>query len=198
MALSPSEIAAAAKAGGFTGTQIPIATAIALGESGGNPHAHNSTPPDDSYGLWQINMYGSMGPSRRTQFGISSNEQLYDPVTNAHAAFLIYQGQGWKAWSVYSSGKYLSHLGVAQSADSSVSVPGGTSPTVSSPGGGGTEGIRDLTGVLGTPGTWWRTGFVVGGSVMLLVGFGILLKRTGYIDGAHRVVQHIGKGWKTA
>lgn len=91
-------------------SQVTIATAIAMAESGGRVFAHNTTPPDDSYGLWQINMYGSLGPSRRRQYGIKENDDLFDPGTNARAAYKIFQGSGWRAWSVYTSGAYKQHL----------------------------------------------------------------------------------------
>jgi hypothetical protein len=80
--------------------------AIALAESGGNTEAHNGKPPDDSYGLWQINMLGAMGPARRKKFGIKDNKALFDPDINAKAALIIYREQGLKAWTTYTSGKY--------------------------------------------------------------------------------------------
>jgi len=111
--LTPQQIANAGAAAGMSGQHLQIMVAIARAESGGNTRAHNANPPDDSYGLWQINMLGSMGPARRRQFGISSNEQLYDPVTNAKAAQIIYKQQGYKAWSVYNHGSYKKYLGAS-------------------------------------------------------------------------------------
>lgn len=106
--LSQAQIAMYAQSAGMSD---PITmSAIAMAESGGNPRAHNAIPPDNSYGLWQINMLGAMGPSRRAQYGISSNEQLYDPATNARAAAKILAGQGPSAWSTYSSGAYKRYL----------------------------------------------------------------------------------------
>lgn len=104
--LSADEIAGYAQEAGFKGEEVKIATAIALAESGGDPRSHNSTPPDNSYGLWQINMLGSMGPARRKDFGITSNEQLFDPRTNARAAYIIYKRSGWTAWTTYTRGTY--------------------------------------------------------------------------------------------
>lgn len=105
-ALTDDQIATFAKSGGFTGDDIGIAVRIAKAESGGNPKAHNSKPPDDSYGLWQINMYGKLGPARRKQYNLSNNEQLYDPTTNARVAYGIYKASGWTAWTTYTSGAY--------------------------------------------------------------------------------------------
>jgi len=107
--LSVSEIRGYAQQAGFTGADIDIAAAVALAESGGNPKAHSSPSQtrDDSYGLWQINMIGSMGPDRRKKFGISSNDQLYDPAVNAKAAYIVFKEQGWaRGWTTYGTTKY--------------------------------------------------------------------------------------------
>lgn len=55
-------------------------------------------------------MIGQMGPERRKAIGIPTNEQLFDPATNARAARLIYRQQGYAAWSVYKSGSYKKYL----------------------------------------------------------------------------------------
>jgi len=91
---------------GFTPEEAKIASRIALAESSGNSTAFNGVGPDESYGLMQINMLGAMGPERRAQFGIQTNEDLYDPLTNMKAALDVYKRQGWGAWSVYTSGAY--------------------------------------------------------------------------------------------
>src|SRR3954465_3981494 len=78
------------------GVDTETMVSIAYAESGGNPAAHNDNPKtgDESYGLWQINMIGKLGPARRKAFGITDNKQLFDPATNAKAAHIIYQSQG--------------------------------------------------------------------------------------------------------
>jgi hypothetical protein len=95
-----------------------ISVAIALAESGGNIYAHNATPPDDSYGLWQINMLGTLGPARRAKFGLSKNEDLYAPFTCATAAFTIFveSGKSWNAWSTYKNGAYKRFMDQARAA----------------------------------------------------------------------------------
>jgi len=108
--LSAAQIKAYAKNAGFTGTVLDDMVGIAFAESGGNTNSHNSTPPDNSYGLWQINMLGSMGAQRRVMFGISNNDQLFDPATNAHAAYVVYKNQGLNAWTTYKNGAYLKHM----------------------------------------------------------------------------------------
>lgn len=99
---------------------VAVATAIAWAESGGNATAHNPNRAtgDDSYGLWQINMLGSMGPRRRILFGISSNEKLLDPVTNANAMVKLWlnKGRSFRDWTTYNNGKYKSFLPQAREA----------------------------------------------------------------------------------
>ena len=101
-----------ARQAGFSDSNARIMAAIAMAESSGNPRAYNGNTRtgDQSYGLWQINMLGGMGPERRRLFGISRNEQLFDPRINARAALRIFQQQGFRAWSVYNSGAYRRYL----------------------------------------------------------------------------------------
>jgi len=102
--LTNAQAAGYLRQAGFSEDLIPRMVAIANAESGLIPDNRNFRAPDKSYGVWQINMFGDMGPERRTLFGIESNEQLYDPLTNAKAAKAIYDRQGFDAWSVHTSG----------------------------------------------------------------------------------------------
>ena len=119
--LNQEQIARAAKAAGFPEDKIATMTAIAMAESSGRSDAinDNANTGDLSYGLWQINMIGDMGPERRKLFGIQSNEELLNPVTNAKAAYKIYELQGYGAWSVYKSGKYRDYMVSAKKAATS-------------------------------------------------------------------------------
>lgn len=103
---------------GFNDRDAVKLLAIALAESSGDPEAHNddASTGDDSYGLWQINMLGDMGPERRAALGLISNDQLTDPTINAMAMRYIFKQQGFNAWSVYKSGKYREFLPDAQRA----------------------------------------------------------------------------------
>ena len=86
---------------GFRGEDLKEAWAIAMKESNGRPMAHNrnASTGDDSYGLFQINMIGSLGPSRLDKFNLKSYTDLYDPVTNAEIAYFMSDGgQNWSAW----------------------------------------------------------------------------------------------------
>jgi hypothetical protein len=104
--LSNQQIASYVRQAGFPEELVPRMVAIANAESGRIPNNRNpnAATGDNSYGLFQINMLGAMGPERRAQFGIQSNEQLYDPLTNAKAAKAIYDQQGLDAWTVHRSG----------------------------------------------------------------------------------------------
>jgi Lysozyme like domain len=95
----------AANVAGFHGDVLYRMIAIAKRESGWDPNAHNPVPPDDSYGLWQINMLGGMGPDRARALGIDTErpyDELFDPNVNARAARQIYDSQGEDAWSTAS------------------------------------------------------------------------------------------------
>lgn len=97
--------------------------AIALRESGGCPGAHNpGSPPgsEDSYGLWQINVKGN--PTILSRLGLSNPSQLYDPATNAAAAYILWGGNAANlntAWYINQPGyqeSYLANLPIAQAA----------------------------------------------------------------------------------
>jgi|SRR5262245_49445229 len=109
-AISGVKVAQAAHAAGFRDQTLVTMVAIARAESGWDPRAHNPDPPDNSFGLWQINMIGALGPERRKLLGIDSNEELFDPATNARAAKLIQKQQGFEAWSVFLHGTFKAHL----------------------------------------------------------------------------------------
>jgi cell wall-associated NlpC family hydrolase len=88
---------------GFKGEGLKTAWAIAQRESSGRPTAFNPdrSTGDQSYGLFQINMLGNLGPSRRKQFGISKNEALFNPLTNAKAAYqMSHGGTDFGAWGI--------------------------------------------------------------------------------------------------
>jgi hypothetical protein len=113
--LSPEQIAQAAHEAGFRGHDLTTAVAVAMAESGGDPHAHNPVPPDNSYGLWQINMIGALGPDRRHEFHLDANKELFDPETNAKAAFAISgKGDSFQPWTTYTSGAYKKYLDEAR------------------------------------------------------------------------------------
>jgi len=89
------------KAVGFKGQDLKEAWAIAKKESHGNPLSHNGNRKtgDNSYGLFQVNMLGSMGADRRDKFNLASNAELFNPVVNAKIAYHMSNGgKDWSAW----------------------------------------------------------------------------------------------------
>lgn len=116
--LSVGQLKSLAMAAGFNDRDASIMAAIAMAESGGRSAAHNNNAAtgDNSYGLWQVNMLGRMGPERRRSFGIGSNEALFDPAVNASAARKVFESQGFGAWSVFKSGAYRQYLPAAMRA----------------------------------------------------------------------------------
>lgn len=86
---------------GFEGKGLKVAWAIAKKESNGRPLAHNNNPNtgDNSYGIFQINMIGQLGLDRKEKFGIQKDSELFDPVTNAKAAFyMTARGTNFGSW----------------------------------------------------------------------------------------------------
>lgn len=116
MAYSLGQMQQVLRQAGWPESLIVTMAAIGMSESSGNPRAHNPIPPDNSYGLWQINMIGSLGPARRARYGLKSNEDLYDPITNARVALDIYQQQGLSAWGPYVTGIYKKYVPASQAA----------------------------------------------------------------------------------
>ena len=102
--------------GGFTPEQAQIMAAIAMAESSGMARALNDDlkTGDNSFGLWQINMIDTpdykLGEERRGKLGIKNNDELYNPAVNVRAAKMIFDEQGFDAWSVYKSGAYKQFL----------------------------------------------------------------------------------------
>lgn len=112
-ALTPTEIAELAQRAGFRGDDLATAVAVAQGESGGRPWV-NAFGPEDSRGLWQINV-----AAHADKFDV---DRLYEPQYNAYAARAVWaeaKGFGWdpwRPWSVYTSGAYHEHLPEARRA----------------------------------------------------------------------------------
>ena len=88
---------------GFEGKSLKTAWAVVMRESRGNPTSRNNTAStgDNSYGLFQINMIGDLGATRREKYNIEKDRDLFDPVTNAKAAFyMTARGTNWGSWGL--------------------------------------------------------------------------------------------------
>jgi hypothetical protein len=99
--LSPTELVDLLESVGFEGYSLKVAWATVMKESMGTPTSFNGnrSTGDNSYGLFQINMLGSMGQDRRDKFNLDSNDDLFDPVKNAEIAYHMSDGgNDWSAW----------------------------------------------------------------------------------------------------
>jgi len=115
--LTAAQINYYAQTAGFSGSDLATAVAIALAESSGNAAIYNpetqagAPAGKGSYGLWQIYL------NKHPEF---AGVNLYDPQTNANAAYSIYSAAGgFSPWTTYKSGKYQQFL-----------VPGATAPPI--------------------------------------------------------------------
>ena len=96
--LSKNELRSILNKVGFTGSGLEMAMAIAFYESTHRPYALNRS--SNCYGLFQINMTGSMGKVRREKYGLSRNEDLFNPIINASVAYKMSSGgKNWSAWT---------------------------------------------------------------------------------------------------
>jgi hypothetical protein len=99
--MSGEELKSLLWAVGFEGKALKTAWAIAKRESNGRPMAYNGNRKtgDSSYGIFQINMLGSLGIDRKEKFNLRSNVLLFDPVINAEITYYMTKGgTDWSAW----------------------------------------------------------------------------------------------------
>lgn len=92
---------------GFEGKALKTAWAVVMRESRGNTGSHNTNANtgDNSYGLFQINMIGSLGQDRLAKFqeriGITKKADLFNPIANARAAYyMTAKGTDWASWGL--------------------------------------------------------------------------------------------------
>jgi hypothetical protein len=188
---NPYQLTQLAYDAGFHASRNELITAVAsaIGESGGNERARGDN--GDSWGLWQINLPSH--PEYR-----SNPEQLYDPRTNANAAYKIYVAAGrnfepFHAWSHASGPKkaFLTSAALVGVSAWEASHPAAalgtvTRPVTSAAGdavGAATGGISDALGAADRLRGWITTPANVGrlaagfiGAVVIIVGLAILAR----------------------
>ena len=105
--LTNDELIELLSAVGFKGKSLRTAWAVAMKESNGRPVAHNDTVStgDNSYGIFQVNMIGSLGKDRlakfNEKFGMLKPTELFDPVTNVQVVYYMTQGgTDWSSWGL--------------------------------------------------------------------------------------------------
>lgn len=138
------------KAGGSKAL-APIMAAIAMAESGGRTDAHNGNGAtgDDSYGLWQINYFGSLLPGRTAEYG--PPESMFDPANNAKAAVaLAGNGAGLGNWTTYTGGAYRQYLN--NSSAPATDLPLGSGGRSGTTGGSTTGNAQDASFLSGLAG----------------------------------------------
>jgi hypothetical protein len=113
--LNATQLVSLMKEQGASEQEAATMAAIAMAESRGKPGALNPRGRDLSYGLWQINMIGNLGPERMKKYGLNSYEDLYDPKTNARVAYALMKEEGFRPWTTYTGGAYRSYLGTTSS-----------------------------------------------------------------------------------
>lgn len=197
-----TEVYSLAIAQGLDPYRAKIAAAIAMAESGGNPRAHNTNAGtgDNSYGLWQINMLGDLGPERREKYGLTSNDQLFDAETNARVMKgESGSGTNWIPWTTYTttdpkkSYRRFLDVPVTDKTDDPLwkdilkvispgyavgSSVGGSVTDVGQGLGSLVETVNKSAAWVSNSENWVRVGYVVGGSVMIIVGLVTMISST--------------------
>ncbi len=97
---------------GYSGPLSVLMGAVGMQESRGKSTSMRSDT--EVYGLWQIRW--PVHAANLKKIGITSPQQLYDPLLNAKAAKMIYDSQGITAWSGFTDGNYKKFLPEAQKA----------------------------------------------------------------------------------
>jgi hypothetical protein len=111
--LTDSQLVELLKAVGFKGKGLKTAWAVAKAESNGRPFAFNGNTKtgDSSFGIFQINMLGTLGPDRRDKFELDLNAELFSPVKNAEIVYHMTKGGiDWSSWSSYNKGAHYKWL----------------------------------------------------------------------------------------
>jgi hypothetical protein len=159
--MTPAQIATVARNAGWSGSDLTIAVAVALAESGGRPGVVNSI---GCVGLWQV--YQKVHPKWTT-------EQLKDPQTNANAAHEIWLSQGWRrGWTTYSHGTYQKYMGQATAGIGLLGpILNGVAPIIGVAGtvAGEAAAVSKAVGILSDPKTWIRVGLVILGALLVLI-----------------------------
>lgn len=165
--LTIEQLVGLAKGAGFNQSDAVTMAAVAMAESSGNSLSHRTDT--DVHGLWQIRF--PVHQDKLKKLGITSRDQLYDPVANAAAAKAIYDSQGITAWSAYTNNNYQKYILSAQRASSAPSITvykptltpdiqRGTGPLSYIPDARGTRLAGDLGDFMkawgGVPGSIWQ------------------------------------------
>jgi hypothetical protein len=97
---------------GFSNALAAVFAAIGSAESGLDLSVINDTPGtgDYSVGVFQVNYFGSLYPSRTAAFGTPQQLILGGISAQSRAAKIVWDEQGFGAWSTYNNGEYAQFL----------------------------------------------------------------------------------------
>ena len=109
---TPGEIMSTFLAAGGDSKEAVLMTAIAMAESSGRQDAARSDT--DVHGWFQVRYPVHVDKLRK--LGITSRQQLLDPMNNTKAALAIRKSQGLGAWEAYTNGAYKQFLPQAEAA----------------------------------------------------------------------------------
>ncbi len=162
-----------ARTAGLSKDRAILASAIMMAESGGDEQQITKDDDDLSYGLWQINMLGSMGPTRRALYGLASNDVLLDPAENARImAWISHQGTSFDAWGAYTNGSYKDFM-PPKVPDPSIARYTAAPVEDTSWWDGITKigsALDKATGWVSNQQNWVRVLYVIGGGILVFVG----------------------------
>jgi hypothetical protein len=192
MPVSDDRIASAAKTAGFTGLNLVIAVAVALGESDGNPSdIANERDGSHSYGLWQIN---SSHPD------VLNSGDWRNPDDNARMAFRVWTeaGSKWTPWGAYNNQRYLLYLERAKKA-----VPDATAQDLQSlvpntqlvnvPGVSSAQSVIEFFKFVSNPHNWFRVGLILLGMLLLGIAAIQLLAQSKMVTGQLKSAVNVAK-----
>lgn len=197
------------RAGVKTARQLATAIAIADLESDFETGAKADDADDLSYGLWQINMKGSMGPERRAKFGLANNEALYDPATNARVmAALSNNGTNWGPWSTRTPAQVLAVRystvagkiieagggdgGVAGDVAGAADAAGDAASAAANFASDASQALRAAHAWLSDRNNWVRVAYVVAGGAVLIGALVALIKPAAEAVAVPSVIKKLG------
>ena len=92
--------------------------AVMMAESTGDAGVVNNKPHLGAlaYGLFQINMYGTLGPDRMKRYGLKSYNDLKNPTKNTDIAVQMFKNEGYGPWEAYTRGMHTKYMGQATAA----------------------------------------------------------------------------------
>lgn len=171
---------------------IDYAVWIAFYESGWDPTLHVVDADDDSYGLFMINMKGTLAAERKRKSGLRAADELLRPETNVRVAHEIFSERGWSAWAkttrdradakvlALTNGEGVDPTAagpITGNANEAGLYPGqlGLEDAVGSASIGALDALRKIAAAVLNAGLWKRIGIAVLGGLLVLVALALVV-----------------------